>query len=71
MSIAISAAEVLPLGADEFESEPVSATLRSTLMRLVWVCGDCGEHYARHGGCPAVCKGCGAPRENFYAPVED
>lgn len=71
MSIAMSAAEVLALGADDAESDVVPASLRSTLMRLVWVCGDCGEHYTRRGGCPSLCRACGAPRENFYAPVED
>jgi rubrerythrin len=48
---------------------PIS--VRTSFMELLWVCGDCGEHYPRMRSCPEQCKACGAPKQNFYAPVED
>jgi hypothetical protein len=48
---------------------PIS--VRPNAMELLWVCGDCGEHYPRARECPAQCKSCGAPKQNFYAPIED
>ena len=47
---------------------PIS--LRASIMELLWVCGDCGEHYPRAQSCPDRCN-CGAPRQHFYAPTED
>jgi hypothetical protein len=46
-------------------------SLRCAVMQLLWVCGDCGEHYVRAQECPTKCDACGAPREHFYAPIED
>lgn len=46
-------------------------TIRPIDMELVWVCGDCGEHYPRTNLAPAVCDWCGAPRQHFYGPAED
>lgn len=71
MSIAVSLAETLAVGSDDADADVLPASLRCTLLRLVWVCGDCGEHYTRRAGCPLLCRTCGAPRENFFAPVED
>jgi rubrerythrin len=48
---------------------PIS--VRTTAMELLWVCGDCGEHYPRSITPPEKCANCAAPRENFYSPVED
>ena len=48
---------------------PIS--VRPNAMELLWVCGDCGEHYPRARACPEQCVGCGAPKQNFYAPIED
>ena len=48
---------------------PIS--VRTTAMELLWVCGDCGEHYPRSVTPPERCGHCGAPREHFYSPVED
>jgi len=48
---------------------PIS--VRPNAMELLWVCGDCGEHYPRARQCPEQCKSCGAPKQNFYAPIED
>lgn len=48
---------------------PIS--VRPVAMELLWVCGDCGEHYPRARECPHECKSCGAPKQNFYAPIED
>jgi rubrerythrin len=48
---------------------PIS--VRPNAMELLWVCGDCGEHYPRARECPEQCRSCGAPRQNFYAPIED
>jgi len=46
-------------------------SLRASHTQLLWVCGDCGHHYPRAQACPDSCSACGAPREHFYAPVED
>lgn len=48
---------------------PIS--VRPNAMELLWVCGDCGQHYPRARECPEECKACGAPRQHFYAPIED
>ena len=48
---------------------PIS--VRPNAMELLWVCGDCGEHYPRARQCPETCVSCGAPKQNFYAPIED
>jgi hypothetical protein len=48
---------------------PIS--VRPNAMELLWVCGDCGEHYPRARECPESCRACGAPKEHFYAPIED
>ncbi|GAC1534127.1 MAG: hypothetical protein NVS3B10_28020 [Polyangiales bacterium] len=48
---------------------PIS--VRPNGMELLWVCGDCGEHYPRQQQAPESCNACGAPRQNFYAPIED
>lgn len=48
---------------------PIS--VRPNAMELLWVCGDCGQHYPRARECPEVCTACGAPKQHFYAPVED
>ena len=48
---------------------PIS--IRTFLSQLLWVCGDCGEHYPRSFGCPLRCTSCGAPRQHMYAPIED
>jgi rubrerythrin len=40
-------------------------------MELIWVCGDCGEHYPRTLLAPETCFSCGAPRQHFYGPAED
>ena len=48
---------------------PIS--VRPNGMELLWVCGDCGEHYPRQRQCPESCNSCGAPKQNFYAPIED
>jgi rubrerythrin len=48
---------------------PIS--VRATAMELLWVCGDCGEHYPRSVTPPEKCPNCDAPREHFYSPVED
>jgi hypothetical protein len=54
------------------ESDVVAPlSLRASHTQLLWVCGDCGHHYPRSQGCPDGCDACGAPREHFYAPVED
>lgn len=46
-------------------------SVRSSFMELLWICGDCGEHYPRAQACPEACGACGAPKQNFYAHVED
>jgi len=46
-------------------------SVRTVAMELLWVCGDCHEHYPRSVNPPATCRNCNAPRENFYSPVED
>ncbi|GAC1545733.1 MAG: hypothetical protein NVS3B10_09800 [Polyangiales bacterium] len=46
-------------------------SMRTSCMQLLWVCGDCGEHYPRSIACPARCGACDAPREHFYSPLED
>ena len=48
---------------------PIS--VRPNAMELLWVCGDCGQHYPRARECPEECNGCGAPKQHFYAPIED
>jgi rubrerythrin len=48
---------------------PIS--VRPNAMELLWVCGDCGQHYPRARECPEQCTECGAPRQHFYAPIED
>lgn len=48
---------------------PIS--VRPNGMELLWVCGDCGQHYPRARDCPEVCSACGAPKQHFYAPIED
>lgn len=48
---------------------PIS--VRPNAMELLWICGDCGEHYARARECPEKCTACGAPKQHFYAPIED
>ena len=48
---------------------PIS--VRTSFMELLWVCGDCGEHYPRAQTCPEQCTSCGGPKQNFYAPTED
>lgn len=48
---------------------PIS--IRSSHMELLWICGDCGEHYARVQECPEECGSCGAPKQHFFAPLED
>jgi hypothetical protein len=48
---------------------PIS--VRPNAMELLWVCGDCGQHYPRARECPEECKACGAPKQHFYAPIED
>jgi rubrerythrin len=54
------------------ESDVVAPlSMRASHTELLWVCGDCGHHYPRSRGCPDGCSACGAPREHFYAPVED
>ena len=59
---------------DDYDPEtdvvpPIS--VRTSFMELLWVCGDCGEHYARAQTCPEKCTSCGGPKQNFYAPTED
>lgn len=46
-------------------------SMRASHTELLWVCGDCGHHYPRAQACPESCSACGAPKEHFYAPVED
>jgi hypothetical protein len=48
---------------------PIS--VRPNGMELLWICGDCGEHYPRARSCPERCDACGAPKQHFYAPIED
>ncbi len=48
---------------------PIS--VRPNAMELLWICGDCGEHYPRARECPEECASCGAPKQHFYAPIED
>lgn len=48
---------------------PIS--VRPNAMELLWICGDCGEHYPRARECPEECSACGAPKQHFYAPIED
>ena len=48
---------------------PIS--VRTSFMELLWICGDCGEHYPRAQTCPEQCTSCGGPKQNFYAPTED
>lgn len=48
---------------------PIS--VRPNAMELLWVCGDCGQHYPRARECPEECTECGAPKQHFYAPIED
>ena len=59
---------------DDYDPEtdvvpPIS--VRTSFMELLWVCGDCGEHYARARTVPEQCTSCGGPKQNFYAPTED
>src|SRR5438874_6729534 len=46
-------------------------SIRTSVMQLLWICGDCGEHYPRARTCPERCDSCGAPQRHFYAPIED
>ena len=46
-------------------------SIRTSVMQLLWICGDCGEHYSRAQTCPVQCDACGAPQQHFYAPIED
>ena len=48
---------------------PIS--VRPNAMELLWVCGDCGQHDPRARECPEECTECGAPKQHFYAPIED
>jgi len=48
---------------------PIS--VRPNAMELIWVCGDCGAHYPRRQEAPEKCAECGAPKTNFYSPIED
>jgi hypothetical protein len=54
---------------DKESIPPIS--MRASCMELLWVCGDCGEHYPRASACPEQCASCGAPKQSFYAPIED
>jgi rubrerythrin len=59
---------------DEYDPDddvvaPIS--IRTSFMELIWICGDCGEHYPRSKQCPESCTACGGPRQHFYAPTED
>jgi rubrerythrin len=54
---------------DEDLVAPIS--IRTSVATLLWVCGDCREHYPRAQSCPEKCDACGAPREHFYSPIED
>ena len=59
---------------DEYDpAEDVVApiSIRPSMMQLLWICGDCGEHYPRAQACPEQCEACGAPKQHFYAPLED
>jgi rubrerythrin len=48
---------------------PIS--VRPNAMELIWVCGDCGAQYPRRTEPPERCTECGAPKTNFYSPIED
>ena len=54
---------------DRDVTAPIS--VRPNAMELLWVCGDCGQHYPRARECPDKCTECGAPKQHFYAPIED
>lgn len=54
---------------DRDVTAPIS--VRPNAMELLWVCGDCGQHYPRARQCPERCTACGAPKQHFYAPIED
>ena len=59
---------------DEYDADadlvaPIS--IRTHAMTLLWICGDCGEHYPRAQTCPLSCDACGAPQQHFYSPIED
>jgi rubrerythrin len=54
---------------DEDLVAPIS--IRTSVTTLLWVCGDCREHYPRAQSCPERCDSCGAPKEHFYSPIED
>lgn len=54
---------------DRDVTAPIS--VRPNAMELLWVCGDCGQHYPRARECPEKCTACGAPKQHFYAPIED
>ena len=54
---------------DEDLVAPIS--IRTQVMTLLWICGDCGEHYPRAQTCPTQCDACGAPQQHFYSPIED
>lgn len=53
------------------EEEPAPTSLRTMMLELLWVCGDCGAHYPHTRLCPEHCLNCGAPKAHFYAPIED
>jgi len=60
--------------ADHYDPESGSIpplSMRASHTQLLWVCGDCGHHYPRAQACPDGCSACGAPKEHFYAPIED
>ncbi|GAC1577629.1 MAG: hypothetical protein NVS3B20_08930 [Polyangiales bacterium] len=46
-------------------------SVRTTAMELLWICGDCGEHYPRSLNPPHLCQNCGGPKEHFFSPIED
>jgi hypothetical protein len=54
---------------DEDLVAPIS--IRTSVTTLLWICGDCREHYPRAQACPERCDACGAPQQHFYSPIED
>jgi rubrerythrin len=38
---------------------------------LMWRCSDCGEMGELEDGYPGTCPGCGAPKRDLYAWLED
>ncbi|GAC1352127.1 MAG: hypothetical protein NVSMB1_11900 [Polyangiales bacterium] len=56
---------------DEEVGEIIPISQRASMMELLWVCGDCGAHYPHTKECPQSCASCGAPKQNFFAPIED